>query len=99
AKALAGYFIAAAVRGFIISVVFKLAHIVEDANFAPPPSLPENVVNIQSEWAIHQIRTTVNFAPENKIVTWLLGGLNYQMIHHLFPKISHVHYHAIRPIV
>jgi len=98
AKAITGYVIAAVVTGFIISIVFQLAHIVEGTQF----SIPENkgvVIDIQSEWAIHQVLTTVNFATDNRLVTWLLGGLNYQMIHHLFPKISHVHYPAIRPLV
>jgi linoleoyl-CoA desaturase len=32
-------------------------------------------------------------------VTWLVGGLNYQIEHHLFPRISHIHYPAISKIV
>jgi linoleoyl-CoA desaturase len=32
-------------------------------------------------------------------LTWYLGGLNYQVEHHLFPKTCHVHYPAISPIV
>ena len=57
------------------------------------------VVRIEEEWAIHQVRTTADFATENKLVSWLLGGLNFQVEHHLFPKVSHVHYPAIRKIV
>jgi linoleoyl-CoA desaturase len=51
------------------------------------------------EWAVHQINTTSNFATKNKIVSWFTGGLNYQVEHHLFPRISHVHYPAINEIV
>ncbi|HVG12222.1 MAG TPA: fatty acid desaturase, partial [Flavisolibacter sp.] len=51
------------------------------------------------EWAIHQIKTTANFAPENKFVSWVVGGLNFQVEHHLFPRISHVHYPQISKIV
>ena len=48
--------------------------------------------HIESEWAVHQVATTVNFATQNKMWNWLFGGLNFQVEHHLFPRISHVHY-------
>jgi linoleoyl-CoA desaturase len=54
---------------------------------------------LEDEWAIHQVKTTANFATDNKLVSWLVGGLNFQIEHHLFPKISHVHYPAISKIV
>ena len=56
-------------------------------------------VKIENEWAIHQVKTTANFAFSNRIVTWFVGGLNYQIEHHLFPRISHIHYPAISEIV
>jgi linoleoyl-CoA desaturase len=54
---------------------------------------------IENEWAIHQVETTANFAMNNKIISWLVGGLNYQVEHHLYPKISHIHYPQISKIV
>jgi linoleoyl-CoA desaturase len=48
---------------------------------------------------VHQLKTTANFAPDNKIITWFVGGLNYQIEHHLFPKISHAHYPSISKII
>ena len=54
---------------------------------------------MEDEWAIHQIKTTANFATKNKLVSWLVGGLNFQVEHHLFPKISHIHYPAISKII
>jgi linoleoyl-CoA desaturase len=54
---------------------------------------------IENEWAVHQIKTTSNFAPRNQILSWFAGGLNYQVEHHLFPRISHIHYPAISKIV
>jgi linoleoyl-CoA desaturase len=54
---------------------------------------------MENEWAIHQLETTANFATRNKLLCWLLGGLNFQIEHHLFPKISHVHYPAISKII
>jgi len=62
--------------------------------------LPNNATGqMEDEWAIHQIKTTANFATRNKVVSWLVGGLNFQVEHHLFPKISHVHYPAISKII
>ena len=83
------------VAGVILSVVFQLAHVVEDAEVF----LPDESGTMKNTWAIHQLFTTVNFATKNKLISWLVGGLNFQIEHHLFPKISHVHYPAISKIV
>ncbi len=93
---LAGFLITSMVTGFTISIVFQLAHTVEHTDF-PMPAEPSG--KIENEWAIHQINTTVNFATNNKLISWLVGGLNFQIEHHLFPKISHVHYPAISKII
>ena len=95
-KALVGFAIVAFVCGMFISIVFQLAHVVENTSF---PQANEESNKIEVEWAIHQIQTTSNFGTESKLLTWLLGGLNFQVEHHLFPKISHVHYHEISKLV
>src|ERR1051325_11398429 len=82
--------------GFVLSIVFQLAHTVEDTAF-PVPVQPIN--KIEDEWAIHQLKTTANFATRNKFICWWVGGLNFQIEHHLFPKISHVHYPQISKII
>ena len=56
-------------------------------------------MSLEDSWAIHQMRTTSNFAMDNKVISWFVGGLNFQVEHHLFPKVSHVHYPAISKIV
>jgi linoleoyl-CoA desaturase len=91
-----GYLVTSFVCGLIIAVVFQLAHIVEDAEFATPDA-PN--YKIETEWAVHQIQTTANFATKSKIVSWFTGGLNYQVEHHLFPRISHIHYPKISELV
>ena len=48
---------------------------------------------------VHQLETSVDFARDNRLLTWYLGGLNFQVEHHLFPKTCHIHYPAISPIV
>ena len=84
------------VAGFVLSIVFQLAHTVEHTAF---PVANAETGKMEDEWAIHQIKTTANFATRNKLVSWLVGGLNFQIEHHLFPKISHVHYPAISKII
>jgi linoleoyl-CoA desaturase len=82
--------------GLTLALVFQLAHVVEHAEFEAAGIEPKL---IESEWAAHQVKTTANFAPRNLLVNWYVGGLNFQVEHHLFPRISHVHYPAISPIV
>ena len=94
---LGGFLILHFVMGLTLSVVFQLAHVVEITEF-------ENVAldetkHIDTAWAEHEIRTTANFAMGNSVISWFVGGLNYQIEHHLFPKVSHVHYPAISKIV
>lgn len=93
---LVGFLIFSVITGFIISIIFQLAHTVEHTAFPVPDA---STGKLEDEWAIHQLKTTANFAPTSKLISWLVGGLNYQIEHHLFPKISHVHYPAIRKII
>ncbi|MEO7263754.1 MAG: acyl-CoA desaturase [Ferruginibacter sp.] len=93
---LVGFLVITMFAGFILSIVFQLAHTVEETAFPTPL---ENSNKIENEWAIHQVETTANFATRNRLISWLVGGLNFQIEHHLFPKISHVHYPAISKII
>jgi linoleoyl-CoA desaturase len=92
----ATYVLFAVVLGLGLSVVFQLAHCVEDAEF---PLVAEDARSVETPWAVHQLQTTVNFSRGNRFVTGLVGGLNYQIEHHLFPEISHCHYPAVACIV
>lgn len=82
--------------GCRISIVFQLAHVVEETTFPLAIQPPEKM---EDEWALHQLKTTANFGTQSKFITWWAGGLNFQVEHHLFPKISHIHYPAISKIV
>jgi linoleoyl-CoA desaturase len=95
-KTLIGFSIIVFVCGLSISVVFQLAHVVEGTKFVNQEA-SNNTIN--QEWAIHQVVTTANFATKNKIVFWLLGGLNFQVEHHLFPRVSHIHYPQINVLL
>ncbi|HET6994433.1 MAG TPA: acyl-CoA desaturase [Chitinophagaceae bacterium] len=83
--------------GLALALVFQLAHVVEHVEFEAAKDMDHKL--IENEWAIHQVKTTANFAPRNWLVNWYVGGLNYQIEHHLFARISHVHYPAISKIV
>jgi linoleoyl-CoA desaturase len=93
---LAYYGIAALVLAITLSVVFQLAHCVEQAAFPLPRP---DTGRIENAWAIHQAVTTVNFARRSRVAVWLLGGLNFQIEHHLFPRICHVNYPAMSKLV
>jgi linoleoyl-CoA desaturase len=82
--------------GFTLSIVFQLAHVVEETEF---DSTNGDAKQIENEWAIHQVKTTANFSPNNRIISWFAGGLNYQIEHHLFPRVSHIHYPALSKLV
>lgn len=94
-QVLIGFISLHAVAGLLLSITFQLAHVVEGTTFP----VPDEKGNIENEWAIHQLETTADFAKNNPLITFFVGGLNYQAIHHLFPRICHVHYPAIAPIV
>ncbi|MGQ0738709.1 MAG: fatty acid desaturase family protein [Bacteroidota bacterium] len=93
---LIGFLVFAMFAGFVLSIVFQLAHTVEHTEF---PQADINTNRMEDEWAIHQLKTTANFATNNRLISWWVGGLNFQIEHHLFPRISHVHYPAISKII
>jgi linoleoyl-CoA desaturase len=82
------------IQGLTLSLVFQLAHALGENSFPKPGGN-----SVEKEWAVHEVETTANFAPASGLATWYLGGLNFQIEHHLFPKVSHVHYPAISRIV
>lgn len=90
-----GYVALLATTGLTMTVIFQLAHIVENVAFP----LPNAKGKIENSFAKHQLETTSNFATRNKLVTFLFGGLNFQVEHHIFPHVCHIHLRKIAPIV
>jgi linoleoyl-CoA desaturase len=90
---LLGFVIMHWVASIILSFVFQMAHVVEGAE------QPEKENEMQTDWYVHQLNTTSDFARDNKLLSWYVGGLNFQIEHHLFPNICHVHYKKLAPIV
>lgn len=93
---LGGFLLIHLILGFTSSIVFQLAHTVQENEF---PVADEESGVIENEWAVHQVETTANFSPKSRLANWYLGGLNFQIEHHLFARISHVHYRNISRIV
>lgn len=90
-----GFIIMHIVAGFALAVIFQPAHVVETSDY----SSPSEDRKMENNWAVHQARNTADFAPNNKLVCWFIGGLNFQIEHHLFPQVCHVHYPKIAKIV
>lgn len=83
------------ISGFVLGTVFQTAHVVPTSEFP----VPDSQGTIENSFAVHQLLNTSDFAPKNRVLSWFIGGLNYQIEHHLFPGISHVHYHKIAAMV
>jgi linoleoyl-CoA desaturase len=94
-QVLLGFFIMHWTAGFIMSTIFQMAHVVEGAE----QILPDAGGVIEVDWVVHELRTTSDFARNNLFLNWFVGGLNFQIEHHLFPNICHIHYRKIAPIV
>lgn len=91
-----GFLVKHYVAGLILSLIFQLAHVMENNDF-PTPN-PEDG-SMEHNWMIHQLHTTTNFARKKKLFSWYAGGLNFQVEHHLFPNICHIHYSKLAEIV
>lgn len=90
-----GFLVVHYIAGLGLAMIFQPAHVVEEVEFP----VPDDKGSIENHWAEHQLRTTNNFATSDPVFSWLVGGLNYQVEHHLFPTICHVHYPRISKIV
>jgi linoleoyl-CoA desaturase len=94
-QVIVGFLLMHFIAGVVLTVIFQLAHTVEGTTHP----LPAEDGTLENNWAVHQMNTTVNFARHNKFLSWYLGGLNFQVEHHLFPTVCHVHYPQIAVIV
>ena len=83
------------IAGFMLAIIFQPAHVIDGTEFP----LPDNDRVLENNWAIHQLLTTTNFGNKSKWFSWYVGGLNFQIEHHLFPNVCHVHYRKIASIV
>ena len=98
AKALLFYAALSGACGVTLAVVFQLAHCVEEARFVDPRA-HQGPGPLVLDFDAHQLATTIDFARSNKLLSWYVGGLNFQAVHHLFPRVCHLHYPALARIV
>jgi linoleoyl-CoA desaturase len=92
---LIGFCVMQFIAGLTLACIFQPAHVVPTSDYP----LPDNSGNIEADWAVSQLCNTANFAPKARLFSWYVGGLNFQVEHHLFPTICHVHYKRISEIV
>ncbi len=90
-----GFLLMQFICGLMLALIFQPAHVIENTMYATPS--PTGTV--ENSWAIHQMLTTTNFANKSRLFSWFIGGLNFQIEHHLFPNICHIHYKRISKIV
>lgn len=83
------------IAGVILSAIFQSAHVMPQVEFPQP----NEAGRMETNWFVHQLQTTCNFSPGSRVFSWFVGGLNYQIEHHLFPNVSHVHYRHLSRIV
>ncbi|MBL7872554.1 MAG: acyl-CoA desaturase [Cyclobacteriaceae bacterium] len=83
------------IAGFMLAIIFQPAHVIDGTEFP----LPDDQRVLKNNWAVHQLLTTTNFGNKSKWFSWYVGGLNFQIEHHLFPNVCHVHYRKIASIV
>lgn len=95
---LLGFLLMHFISGLFLSCIFQPAHVVEASDFALPVEI-DGKRHMEESWAVHEVENTTNFAPRNRFLTWFIGGLNFQIEHHLFTGICHVHYPKLAPIV
>jgi linoleoyl-CoA desaturase len=94
----AGFLLMHFTAGLFLSCIFQPAHIMETSPFALPMDT-DGKKRMENSWAVHEVVNTTNFAPDNRILSWFVGGLNFQIEHHLFTNVCHVHYKKLAPIV
>lgn len=94
-QVLTGFLIMHYIAGFILAIIFQPAHVIEGTEYL----MPDDNGNMENNWAVHQLHTTTNFANKSRLFSWYVGGLNFQIEHHLFPNVCHVHYRKIAGIV
>lgn len=94
-QVLIGFLVMHYIAGFILAIIFQPAHVIDGTEYP----LPDNEGKMDNSWAIHQLHTTTNFANKSVLFSWYVGGLNFQVEHHLFPNVCHVHYRKISGIV
>lgn len=92
---LLGFAFSHLVAGIVLGVTFQLAHVVEKTQHLDK----EEHTEIDRSWSVHEMYTTADFAEKSKFLNWYLGGLNFQIVHHLFPSVCHVHYKKLSDIV
>jgi len=79
---------------FFIHVLIA-THLCMETQF---PQTDENG-NLPGDYYTHQLVTSLDYAPTNKIYNFFLGGFNSHAAHHLYPKLPHTTYPEISALI
>jgi len=82
-------------ESLVLSTLFSLSHNFEDSNRDPTTDF--RVTGEPVCWFKSQVETSSSYG--GHISSWLTGGLNFQVEHHLFPRMSSSWYPYIAPTV
>ena len=82
------------VMGFWMGFVTQVNHLNTHALYPNPETS-----SFDMSWSEMQVMTTADYATESTLWNFLTGGLNSQVIHHLFPSILSVYYKELNPIL
>ena len=86
------FFLVHLVIGLSVTLVFQTTHTIDSTYFPSDRGEFDNGV-------YHIFATTADYATENPLVGWLVGGLNHHIVHHLCPFVCHTHYAPLTRIV
>lgn len=90
-----GFLLGHLICGVALGIIFQVTHLFDETQWPEPD---EKGV-IQNSFPNHIMQTTSDFAVNNPIATWISGGLNMHVVHHLFPGFSQVHLPAMTKIL
>jgi fatty acid desaturase len=81
------------VMGVYAYNVFAVSHLFEGASFS------EDLASMPDDWALHILRTTLDYDNGSRLTRMLTGSLNLQVAHHMFPTLPQDRYPAITRII
>lgn len=86
------FLLAHLIIGLSVALVFQTTHCVDGTYFPLSRSEFDNGI-------YHIFATTADYATTKPLVSWLTGGLNHHIVHHLCPFVCHTHYASLTRIV
>ena len=81
--------------GLTFALIFQVTHVYDGTTYP----IPDDEGNLDNNYALHVLETTADFSRHSRLGSWLMGGINIHVIHHILPQVCHVHYPALTKIL